>query len=86
MSSTFSKEKGINSNFFDHSVGHDKKRPNCLNCSTMNKFFAGEENEMRESEIKKSSYLRSFEHLQKLKVINFLPIPPQQIEKRAAKK
>ena len=34
----------------------------------MNKFFGGEQNEMRESEIKNNSYLGPFEHPQKLKV------------------
>ena len=25
--------------FFDHSAGHNKKRPNCFNSNTMKKFF-----------------------------------------------
>ena len=36
----------------------------------MNKYFGGEQNEMRNSNIKNASYLGPFEHPQKLKVGN----------------
>ena len=54
--------------FFDHSSGHDKMRPNGLNSNNMNKYFGGEQNKMRKSEIKNESYLGPYSHDSKLKV------------------
>lgn len=54
--------------FFDHSSGHDKLRPNGLNANAMNKSFGGEQNRMRDTVIKDSSYLGPFDHPEKLRV------------------
>ena len=54
--------------FFDHSAGHDKLRPNGLNVNTMNKFFGGGQNEMRDSKIEDETYLGPYCHNQCLNV------------------
>ena len=54
--------------YFDHSSGHDKLRPNGLNANNMNKFYGGEQNKMRRSEIKNAMYLGPFLHTNKLQI------------------
>jgi hypothetical protein len=46
---------------FDHSSGHDKKRPDGLNATSMNKEFGGKQPKMRETKIEEEDcYLGSF--------------------------
>lgn len=54
--------------FFDHSSGHKKLRHNSLNANSLNKFHAGKQNTIKNSQIEDEAYLGPFQHKGKLKV------------------
>ena len=47
---------------FDHSCGHDRKRPDGLCCNSVRKEWGGKQPKMRETKIETNEYLGPFQH------------------------
>ena len=61
---------------FDHSCGHDRKRPDGLCVNSMRKGFGGKQSVMRESKIESAEYLGQFSGLLSVgasQTMNFVP-------------